>query len=169
MFALRSRVLLLVASFACMVADLPGIAFADPAARDEQTLTIQDSRLGTGPCGFAIQRDIEGTVAITPSVDDAGNLMLTIAPVDLWGSLTNPANGKSVDLNWIRQNGKAHFGADGSSTEVALALTGHFFRGYDNARSDLAMALPADTAEMIAFETGARSEDPWTHICGLLA
>ena len=160
---------LILGSLVCVLAALPVATLANSVTQEAQTITIRDSRTGTGPCGFAVQRDIEGTVAVTPSVDDEGNLMLALAPVDLHGTLVNPANGKSVDLRWIRQNGKAGFGADGSTTEVALALTGHFFRGYDGARTDLGMDLPADSAEILAFEAGVRAEDPWTHICGLLA
>ena len=160
---------LILGSLVCMLATVPVATQANAVTPEAQTLTIRDSRTGTGPCGFAIQRDIEGTVAVTPSIDEAGNLMLALAPVDLHGTLANPANGKSVDLRWIRQNGKAGFGADGSTTEVALALTGHFVRGYDDARTDLGMDLPADSAEVLAFEAGVRAEDPWTHICGLLA
>jgi hypothetical protein len=152
----------------CALAAPPAATLANSVAQ-EQSITIHDSRTGTGPCGFTIQRDVKGTVTVTPSIDDAGNLMLAIEPVDLRGTLVNPANGKSVDLRWIRQNGKAHFVADGETTAVGLALTGHFFRGYDNARADLGMDLPADSAEVLAFETGGRSADPWTHICGLLA
>jgi hypothetical protein len=168
MFTRRSRTLLLV-SLTCVLATLPATTFADPVAQDEQTITIHDSRIGTGPCGFAIQREVKGTVAVTPNIDDAGNLMLAIEPVDLRGIVANPTNGKSVELHWIRQNGKSHFVADGETTVVGFALTGHFFRGYDNARADLEMTLPADNAEVVTFEAGVRSEDPWAHICGLLA
>lgn len=160
---------LLLAGFVCGVAALPISALADTTEQVEQTITIQDSRLGTGPCGFAVQRDIEGTVSVTPGIDDVGNLVIMIAPVDLSGTLGNPANGKSVDLRWIKQNGKAQFAADGSTTAVSMSLTGHFLRGYDSARTDLELALPADSAEVITFEAGAVSNDPWTHICGLLA
>jgi hypothetical protein len=160
---------LILGSLVCVLAALPVATLAHSVTQEEQVITIRDSRTGTGPCGFAIQRDIEGTVAVTPSIDDAGNLMLALAPVDLHGTLANPANGKSVDLRWIRQNGKAHFEADGETTAVGLALTGHFVRGYDNARTDLGMDLPADSAEILAFEAGGRAKDPWTHICGLLA
>ncbi len=168
MFTRRVRFLILT-SLVGMLAALPVATLAHSVTPEEQTLTIHDARTGTGPCGFAVQRDVEGTVAVTPSIDDAGNLTLAIEPVDLRGTLVNPANGKSVDLRWITQNGKAGFGADGSTTEVALALTGHFVRGYDAARTDLQMDLPADDAEVLAFEAGVRSTDPWTHICGLLA
>jgi hypothetical protein len=160
---------LILASLVCVLAAVPVATLADPVMQEEQTLTIRDSRSGTGPCGFAVQRDIAGTVAVTPSIDDAGNLMLAIEPVDMHGILANPVNGKTVDLRWIRQNGKARVEADGSTMAVGLALTGYFFRGYDDARIDLAMDLPADNAEVVAFEAGVHSEDPWTHICGLLA
>ena len=49
-----------------------------------------------------------------------------------------------VDLRWIRQNGTTHVEADGLTMAVGLALTGHFFRGYDNARTDLGMDLRYD-------------------------
>lgn len=160
---------LILGSLVCVLAAVPVTTVANPVTQEEQTIAIHDSRTGTGPCGFAIQRDIAGTVAVTPSIDDAGNLMLALAPVDLHGILANPANGKSVDLRWIRQNGKTHVEADGSTMAVGLALTGYFVRGYDDARTDLEMDLPADSAEILAFEAGGRAEDPWTHICGLLA
>ena len=160
---------LILGSLVCLLAAVPVVTLANPVTQEEQTIAIHDSRTGTGPCGFAIQRDIEGTVAVTPSIDDAGNLMLALAPVDLHGTLANPANGKSVDLRWIKQNGKTHVEADGSTMEVGLALTAHFARGYDDASTALGMDLPADSAEVLAFEAGVRAEDPWTHICGLLA
>jgi hypothetical protein len=160
---------LILGSLVCVLAAVPVATLAHAVTQEEQTITIQDSRTGTGPCGFAIQRDIEGTVAVTPSIDEAGTLMLALAPVDLHGTLANPANGKSVDLRWIRQNGKTHVEADGATMAVGLALTAHFARGYDNASTALGMDLPADNAEVLAFEAGVRAEDPWTHICGLLA
>lgn len=168
MFVQRSRRLLL-ACLMCVLAAPPLATLAISVPQEGQLLTIEDSRTGTGPCGFAVQRDIEGTVAVTPRIDDAGNLMLAIAPVTLHGTLTNPANGTAVEVRWIRQNGTTHVAADGATMEVGLALTGHFVRGYDDARADLGMDLPADSAELLVFEAGVRSEDPWTHICGLLA
>src|SRR5687767_12701879 len=99
---------LILGSLACVLAAVPVATLASSVTGEAQTLAIQDSRTGTGPCGFAIQRDIAGTVAVTPSIDAAGTLMLALAPVDLHGTLANPANGKSVDLHWIRQNGTTH-------------------------------------------------------------
>jgi hypothetical protein len=137
-----------------------------PAA---QTIMIRDTRSGDGPCGFAVERTIEGTVALVPSIDAAGDLVLAIEPVNLHGTLTNPATGKSVELRWIQPNGAIDFGRDGKTTTVALLLDGHFFRGYDIGRTDLTMSLPADGAEHVTFEPGKRYSDPWTHVCGLLA
>lgn len=151
-----------------MLAMLP-ISVAAQDAPAGQMVTIQDVRAGDGPCGFMVERTIEGTVAIVPSIDAGGNLVLAMEPITLRGMLTNPATGKSVELRWIRPNGVIGFGQDGGTTTVAWLLDGYFFRGYDNGRNDLTMTLPVDGADIVAFEPGQRSSDPWTHVCGLLA
>lgn len=168
MLAPRSRFLFLT-SLVCMLGTVPAAAVADRAAQDKQSITVRDSRTGTGPCGFAVRRDIAGTVAVTPSLDDAGNLALAIAPVTLRGSLVNPANGKSVELKWVKQNGKARFEADGSTTAITLALTGHVFPGYDDARIDLSMSLPVEGTASFAFQPDERAEETWVRVCELLA
>ena len=145
------------------------IAVDAEAASAPQTITIHDERSGDGPCGFLVERTLDGTVALVPSIDATGNLVLAIEPVTLYGTLTNPATGKSVALRWVRSNGVVDFGSDGTTTTVALALDGHFFRGYPGGRTDLTMTLPVDGAERLAFEAGQRSADPWSHVCGLLA
>jgi hypothetical protein len=147
---------------------MPVATLADSVVPEGQTITIHDSRTGTGPCGFAVEREILGTMIVTPSIDDAGNLMLAFTPADLHGSLVNPANGKSVALRWIKPNGASLFTADSKTTAVGLALTGHFAGGYETSRTGLQMTMPADSAEVLKFEAGVASEDPWTHICGLL-
>jgi hypothetical protein len=144
-----------------------GVEAEDAAA--PQTITIHDERTGDGPCGFMVERTLDGTVALVPSIDATGNLVLAIEPVTLHGTLSNPATGKSVELRWVRSNGVVDFGYDGTTTTVALALDGHFFRGYDGGRTDLTMTLPVDGAERLAFEAGERSADPWSHVCGFLA
>jgi hypothetical protein len=145
------------------------IAVDAEAASAPQTITIHDERSGDGPCGFLVERTLDGTVALVPSIDVAGNLILLIEPVTLHGTLSNPATGKAVELRWVRSNGVVDFGYDGTTTTVALALDGHFFRGYDGGRTDLTMMLPVDGAERLVFEVGQRSADPWSHVCGLLA
>jgi hypothetical protein len=105
------------------------ITVAAQVAPATQTITIHDTRSGDGPCGFLVERTIEGTVAVVPSIDAAGNLVLAIEPVTLHGTLSNPATGKSVDLRWIRPNGVLGFGQDGGTMTVAWLLDGHFFRG----------------------------------------
>ena len=144
------------------------ITVAAQVAPATQTITIHDARSGDGPCGFLVERTLDGTVAVIPSIDAAGNLVLAIEPVTLHGTLSNPATGKSVDLRWIRPNGVLGFGQDGGTMTVAWLLDGHFFRGKDNGRTDLTMSLPVDGAERVAFEPGQQSSDPWTHVCGLL-
>jgi hypothetical protein len=151
-----------------IVATMP-LASAAEEAPAAQTIAIHDQRTGDGPCGFAVERAIDGTVQIVPSIDAAGDLVLSIEPVSLSGTLTNPATGKTVDLRWIRSNGVIDFGENGQTTTVALLLDGYFFRGYDSGRTDLTMSLPADGAEQVTFEPGQRATDPWTHVCGLLA
>ncbi len=151
-----------------LLAALP-TAVAAQDAPTTQTITIHDARAGDGPCGFTVERTITGTVALVPSIDEAGNLVLAIEPVKLYGTLTNPATGKSVELRWIRPNGVIGFGQDGGTMTVSMALDGHFFRGYDSGRTNLTMTLPVDGAERLAFEPGQRASDPWSHVCGLLA
>ena len=145
------------------------IAVDAEAASAPQTITIHDERAGDGPCGFLVERTLDGTVALVPSIDATGNLVLAIEPITLYGTLINPATGKSVALDWVRSNGVVDFGYDGTTATVALALDGHFFRGRDGERTDLTMTLPLNGAERLAFEPGQRSADPWSHVCGLLA
>lgn len=161
----RARSLLLVGLVALLTA-LP--AAAAPQAPKAQTLTVTDSRTGTSPCGFAVQRDIDGTVAVTASLDDAGILMLTIDRVDLRGHFVNPANGKSVALTQVKRSGKVSFGADGASTAVALALTGRVFPGYEDARIDLALGQPVADATGFAFAPEEHAEETWGRVCELL-
>lgn len=159
---------LLLAGLVALSAAVPVAAAPEDAAT--QTINVEDSRTGTGPCGFAVQRDMWGTIKITPTVDDAGNLVMSVARVSLRGALSNPANGKSVDLRWVDQNGVMGFAVDGSTTSVAIALTGTFLRGYDDiGDTALSMDLPADGVETLTFAVGEPSGDPWAHVCGLLA
>jgi hypothetical protein len=151
-----------------LLAAFPG-ATAAAEAQAPQTIAIHDVRSGDGPCGFTVERTIEGTVALLPSIDAAGTLVLAIEPVTLHGMLTNPATGKSVELRWIQPNGLLDFARDGRTMTVRVALDGHFFRGYDTGSTDLTMALPVDGAEPVAYEPGQRAADPWSHVCGLLA
>jgi hypothetical protein len=145
------------------------IAVEAEDASAPQTITIHDTRSGDGPCGFLVERTLDGTVTLVPNIDAAGNLVLAIEPVTLHGTLSNPATGTSVELRWVRSNGVVDFGYDGTTTTIALALDGHFFRGYDGGRTDLTMTLPVNGAERLAFEAGQRSADPWSHVCGFLA
>jgi hypothetical protein len=167
MHAFLSHALALLAATG-LLATVP-ITTAAPEAPATQTITIHDQRAGDGPCGFLVERTLDGTVALVPTIDVAGNLVLAIEPVMLHGTLTNPATGKSVELRWVSSNGMVDFGHDDETTTVAWALDGHFFRGYPGGRTDLTMTLPLDGAERLAFESGQRSADPWSHVCGLLA
>jgi hypothetical protein len=152
------------------LAGLTGVAADDHTnTTTAQTIEVADSRTGDGPCGFPVQRDIAGSVEVVPTIDASGNLVLTVDPVSLHGSLTNPANGKSVELKWVEQNSDAVLAANGTDATVSLALTGRIFRGYDVAPSAVALNLPADGAELVEFEPGGRSQDAWAHVCGLLA
>lgn len=144
-------------------------AQAASPATPPQTISIHDTRSGDSPCGFSVERTIEGAVELAPSLDADGNLVLTIAPVSLHGTLTNPANDKAVELNWVQPTGSVSFRDDGQHTIVTWLLNGYFFRGYDDARTDLSMTLPADGAERASFAPGVRSPDPWTHVCAMLA
>jgi hypothetical protein len=154
--------------FSGFLAAVPVSGAAAEVAPEAQTITIHDTRGGDGPCGFTVERTIEGTVKIVPRIDEEGNLILTIAPVALEGTLVNPDNGKAVVMRWVRPNGVLSFGQDGKSTTVAWAVDGHFSRGYEIDRTDLSMRLPADGADIVAFEPGVNSTDPWSHVCGLL-
>jgi hypothetical protein len=151
-----------------LLATVP-VTMAAQEAPARQTITIHEERVGDGPCDFLVERTVDGTVALVPSIDAAGNLVLAIAPVTLHGALTNPATGKSVELRWVRSNGMVDFGHDDETTTVAWALDGHFFRGHEGGRTYLTMTLPLDGGERLAFEAGQHSADPWTHACGLLA
>jgi hypothetical protein len=51
----------------------------------------------------------------------------------LHGTLSNPDNGQSVEIQWVQQNGTVTFETNGSSTKVFLELTGHLNLGYDTA------------------------------------
>jgi hypothetical protein len=138
--------------------------------RDSKDLPQFPSRTDTGPCDFAVQREISGTVKVTPSVDAAGNLNFTIERVSLHGSLSNPANGKAVTLHWIDQNGEVGLAVEGTSAVVAVPVRGHFVRRYDETGGlSLSMDLPADGVAALAFAPGQSSPDAWTHVCGLLA
>jgi len=144
-------------------------ATAAEEAPSSQTIAIHDVRSGDGPCDFLVERTIEGTVRLQPSIDSAGNLVLAIEPVTLHGMLSNPATGKSVELHLIQPNGVLGFGHDNGTMMVSMALEGHFFRCYDPGRTSLTMALPADGAERVIYEAGQLAADPWSHVCGLLA
>lgn len=159
---------LLLAGLVTLLAAIP--VAAAPEGATPQKVVVSDSRTGTGPCGFAVQRDLHGEVSITPSIDGAGNLVMKIERISLKGSLTNPANGKSIDLRWVDQNGIVDFTVDGTTTSVAVALTGHFFRHYyDGGEVELSMDLPADGVETLNFTAGESAVDAWTNMCGLLA
>jgi hypothetical protein len=139
----------------------------DPAA---QTLAIHDTRTGTGPCGFAVRRDLAGSVSVIPRVDAAGNLVLAVEAASLRGTLTNPATGRTLDLGRVAQSGAAGFASTGGGETLTLALAGEIARAAgDGARTGLAMELPGDGAGRVAYVAGARADDPWSHACGLLA
>jgi hypothetical protein len=139
------------------------------AQSDGQRVAVTDSRTGDAPCGFAVQRDLAGSVHITPTIDDAGNLVLAIDEINLQGTLTNPANGASVTIMWVHQNGALSVVADGHGTDLLLGLEGMLFRGYDTARAELAMSLPGDGGSLVSFSPDDHADDPWAHVCGLLA
>ncbi len=132
-------------------------------------IPVKDSRSGDGPCGFTIHRDLEGSVSITPSLDDDGNLVLTVEDVDLHGVLSNPDNGQSVEIQWVQQNGSFGFDSNGSSTNIHLQLTGTVNRGYDTADSELALHLPLDGAETTTFVPEGRNIETWAHVCATLS
>lgn len=164
--------LLLRVIFVTFVSALVPPALVGAAAEDvsdKQVVTIEDTRTGTGPCGFAVQRDLEGTITVTPRIDDSGQLVLTLSEVDMYGTLTNPENGKSVDIRWVQQTGGIGFVSNGASVDVLLGIDGTLFRGYDTASSELTLDLPADGVELTEFTPGDRHENPWAHACGLLA
>ncbi|MDP9473622.1 MAG: hypothetical protein M3Q71_23670 [Chloroflexota bacterium] len=158
---------LLLVGLVALLATLPAAAAQKDGGPAVQTLTIRDTRTGTGPCGFAVQRDIDGTVAVTPSLDDAGILTLAIDQIDLRGHFVNPANGKSVVLTQVKRNGHVSLDTDGSTTAVALALTGHVFPGYDDSRIDLALGQPGGGVGF-AFAPEEHAEETWGRVCELL-
>lgn len=146
------------------------VAGAADQATDSQEITISDTRTGTGPCGFKIQRDLEGKVSVSPRIDDAGNLVMSINDVELVGTLSNPANGKSMDIRWVHQNSYVSIVADGTTTEVLLGLDGSLFREYmDDGQSGLPMGLPLDGADLVAFTAGEHSDDAWAQVCSSLS
>jgi hypothetical protein len=163
----------LVRVFGSLVA-LIGLAIAVPAAAQPdpevgQTMAIADVRTGDGPCGFAVKRTVNGQIAVTPSLDQTGHMVLEVTRVNLHGSLTNPDNGKMVEIKWVNTNGSVGLETTQSATRIALSLTGHLFRGYDMSPSALDMSLPADGAALIDFEPGGPATEPWAHVCGMLS
>jgi hypothetical protein len=160
---LRVLIVLLLSSL------IPAPLAAADQTFDTQEIAISDSRTGAGPCGFKVQRNLEGTVSVTPGIDDEGHLVLMINEVQMVGTLTNPSNGKSTDIRWVHQNDYVSIVADGTTTEVVLGLDGTLSRGYDSGRSSLQMGLPLDGADLVEFAAGERADDPWSHVCGLLA
>lgn len=168
MSATRAHVLLL-AGLIALAAALPVAAAQKGDGAAVQTLTIRDTRTGTGPCGFAVQRDIDGTVAVIPSLDDAGILRLAIERVDLRGRFVNPANGKSVALSQVKRNGQISLGVDGSTTALDLALIGHVFSGYEDARIELAMGQPVGAAPGFSLAREKGAAETWDRVCKLLS
>ena len=167
---MRARSSLFIIAFVCsLIAGSFVRATAQEVPAAIQTFVISDSRTGTAPCGFPVQRDLEGTVSISTRIDDAGNLVLSVEDIDLGGTISNPANGTSVEVKWVGQNGKLSIGTDGVATDILIGLEGTLFRGYDTARSQLAMDLPVDGGPLVSFSAGTRADDPWAHICGLLS
>jgi hypothetical protein len=164
--SLLSRVLFLI--FASTLFTVPVVAAADePAAT--QVITVTDTRSGDGPCGFQVQRDLNGTVSLVTGVDAFGNLIITVEAVTMTGSLTNPENDQSVDIRWIHRNGDVSFAANGTSVDLMIGLSADYNRGYETADSRLAMELPQDGAEVVVFTSGEPAADPWANVCGLLA
>lgn len=140
-----------------------------PEHIDEATvIQVQHSQSGDGPCGFSIQRDLEGTVRVTPSLDDQGNLVLMIDDVQLSGTLTNLENNQVVEIRWVRQDGSVGSEFNGSATTIMLQLVGSVNRGYDSADSTITMDLPLDGAETISFVTDGQNAKAWAHVCALL-
>ena len=130
---------------------------------------IQHSQSGTGPCGFTIQRDLEGTVSVTPSMDDEGNLVLKIENVQLRGTLTNPENDRVVEIRWTRQGGTVGFEYGEGSANVVLGLKGSLNRGYDSGNTELSLDLPSDLAETIPFVPQGNNREAWAHVCAFLS
>lgn len=157
--------------FVAVVSTLIAASLLGSAAQElaEQVITVSDTRTGTGPCGFPVQRDLEGTITVTPRIDDAGQLVLTIGKVDIDGRVTNMENGKSVDIHWVQQNSGIGFATNGTSIDVMLGIDGTMSRGYDTGDVTLSLDLPSDEAKLTEFTPGDRHEDPWAHVCGLLA
>lgn len=135
-----------------------------PRPLEPQTIHITDRRTGDGPCGFEIPRDLEDLLEVTPVIEDSGTLVLSIQPVILHGTPTNPANGTTVELTRVRQNGMLNFDISGSSTDVSPSLIGHVMRDYDAADAKLDMNLPANGIEALDFAPGQHSQDPWPHV-----
>lgn len=121
-------------------------ALAPEHVDDATVIQVQHSQSGDGPCGFSIQRDLEGTVRVTPSLDGQGNLVLMIDDVQLSGTLTNLENNRVVEIRWVRQDGLVGSQFNGSATTIMLQLVGSVNRGYDPADSTITMDLPLDGA-----------------------
>ncbi|HEV2121875.1 MAG TPA: hypothetical protein VGW38_03750 [Chloroflexota bacterium] len=138
-------------------------------AAEPTVIPVQHSQSGTGPCGFTIQRDLEGTVSVTPTLDGQGNLVLMIEDVDLTGTITNPENSRVVEIQWVRQGGMVGFQFEGGTSNVLLELVGTLNRGYDTADTELTMDLPSDVAETIPFVPQERNEEAWAEVCSFLS
>lgn len=92
-----------------------------------------------------------------------------IEDVDLSGTITNPANDRVVEIQWVRQEGLAGFEFADGSANVLLGLVGNVNRGYDTADSELTMDLPSDVAEAIPFVPQGSNQEAWAHVCGFLS
>ena len=148
------------------------LAWSPSAASDggsgSTVIPVHDSRSGDGPCGFSIRRDLRGTVTVTPSLDQRGNLVLTVDGVDLRGTIANPETGQSVEILWVHQNGTVAFVSNGSAASMLLQLTGTLNRGYDTADGALTMDLPRDGAGTVAFVPGEHQAQAWAQVCAML-
>ena len=157
--------------FALGAGPTPGSAAQDSTEEltEPAVIPLQHSQSGTGPCGFTIQRDLEGTVSVTPSMDDEGNLVLKIEDVQLHGTITNPANDRVVEIRWARQHGTVGFDYGEGSANVVLGLRGSLNRGYDSGNTELTLDLPSDLAETIPFVPQGNNREAWSHVCAFLS
>lgn len=162
----RTRALLFL--LLCSILSVPLLMSAQEGSSGQE-ISITDSRSGASPCGFVVQRELEGTLTVESSLDTDGRLVLAITGVDVTGTLTNPANGQSVAIILVRHNGEVGISERGHAIEVTMGLSGWFHRGYDTADAQLALSLPADDADVLDVIAGERYEDPWAQVCSLLA
>lgn len=92
-----------------------------PPERGTCVFTVEDHRLTSEPCGFPLQLDAVGRILYTPRRDRQGNLVGESFRPNIRITLTNPANGRTVEDRDVGLD-KATFLPDGSIRVLSTGL-----------------------------------------------